>query len=146
MLKIKILSIGKTKEKWLNEAFQEYVKRLKPVVQIEYSWAKDLDQLNEWAQKENSYLCLDPNGQLFTSEAFARFLFQQWEKEGSRLTFIIGGAEGLPQEIKCKGDLISLSPLTFTHQITRLVFIEQIYRAIEIQKGTHYHKANSSLA
>lgn len=140
MLKLKILSVGKTKEKWLDEAFNEYVKRLKPVVQIESLWAKDTAQLIEWAQKENHYLCLDPTGRLFTSEEWTDFLFQQFEKEGSRLTLIIGGAEGLPPEIKQQGILISLSPLTFTHQITRLILIEQIYRATEIQKGSHYHK------
>jgi 23S rRNA (pseudouridine1915-N3)-methyltransferase len=140
LLKLKILSVGKTKERWLEQAFQEYVKRLKPFVQIEYSWAKDTSQLIEWSQKEISYLCLDPAGRLFTSEELAQFLFQQWEKQGSRLTLVIGGPEGLPQELKKKGILISLSPLTFTHQITRLVLIEQIYRIIEMQKGSQYHK------
>jgi 23S rRNA (pseudouridine1915-N3)-methyltransferase len=140
MLKLKILSVGKTKEKWLDNAFNEYVKRLKPSVHIECKWAKDTAQLVEWVQKEGAYLCLDPEGRLFTSEEWAHFLTQQWEKGGSRLTFVIGGAEGLPPEIKQQSNAISLSPLTFTHQITRLVLIEQIYRAIEIQKGTQYHK------
>lgn len=140
MIKLKILSVGKTKEKWLNEAFNEYVQRLSASVQIESAWAKDDAQLIEWAQKENLALCLDPAGRLFTSEEFAHFLIQQWERGGSRLTLIIGGAEGLPAEIKEKGSLISLSPLTFTHQMTRLVLIEQIYRSVEIQKGSHYHK------
>lgn len=140
MLKLKIFSVGKTKEKWLDDAFNEYVKRLQHSVQIQCSWAKDNAQLVEWAQKEASYLGLDPAGRLFTSEELTQFLFQQWEKEGSRLTLIIGGAEGLPPEIKQQGNLISLSPLTFTHQITRLVLIEQIYRAVEIHKGSQYHK------
>jgi 23S rRNA (pseudouridine1915-N3)-methyltransferase len=140
MLKLKILSVGKTKVGWLDEAFNEYVKRLRSSVQIECLWTKNTPQLIEWAQKENSYLCLDPAGQLFTSEELSQFLSQQWEKRDSRLTLIIGGAEGLPQELKQKGVLISLSPLTFTHQMTRLVLIEQIYRTIEIQKGSHYHK------
>lgn len=140
MLKLKILSIGKTKEKWLDEAFNEYVKRLKSSVQIECLWAKDDIQLVEWTRKENFYVSLDPSGRLFTSEEFAQFLSLQWEKGGSRLTFIIGGAEGLPVEIKQKGNLMSLSPLTFTHQMTRLILIEQIYRSIEIHKGSSYHK------
>ncbi len=139
MIKLKIFSIGKTKEKWLDEAFNEYVKRLKSFVQVECVWAKDNPQLLEWTQKESSYLCLDPSGRLLTSEEFAQFLIQQWEKGGSRLTLVIGGAEGLPPELK-QGPLLSLSPLTFTHQMTRLVLIEQIYRTIEIQKGSHYHK------
>lgn len=140
MIKLKILSVGKTKEQWLNDAFNEYVKRLSASVHIESVWAKDDAQLIEWARKESFYLCLDPAGRLFTSEELAHFFVQQWEKGGSRLTLIIGGAEGLPTEIKQRGILISLSPLTFTHQITRLVLIEQIYRATEIQKGSQYHK------
>lgn len=141
MLKLKILSVGKTKEKWLEEAFLEYVKRLKPTVQIECLWAKNSSQLLEWAQKESTYLCLDPKGRMLTSEEFADFLFHHWEQNGSRLTLIIGGAEGLPRDLKKQPDhLISLSPLTMTHQITRLVLIEQIYRTIEIQKGSQYHK------
>ncbi len=140
MLKLKIISIGKTKEKWLEDAFQEYVKRLMPFVQVECQWAKDNVQLIEWAQKESFYICLDPHGHLFTSEEFSSFFMRKWEAGGSRLTLIIGGAEGLPSELKKQTNLISLSRLTFTHQITRLVLIEQIYRTIEIHKGTHYHK------
>lgn len=140
MIKIKLLSVGKTKEKWLSEALEEYSKRLSAVVQIESVWAKDDRQLLEWVYKEERFLCLDPGGQLYTSKEFSELLSQQWEKGGSRLTFVIGGAEGLPQELKERGTLISLSPLTFTHQITRLILVEQIYRAAEIQKGSHYHK------
>lgn len=140
MLKLKIISIGKTKEKWLHEAFQEYIRRLKPLVQVEYLWAKDNAELISWVQKEGLHFCLDPQGRLFSSEEFSDFLVKQWEAGGSRLTLIIGGAEGLPLELKKNSFLISLSPLTFTHQITRLVLIEQIYRALEIYKGTPYHK------
>ena len=140
VLKLKIFSVGKTKEKWLDDAFREFVKRLKPFVQVDCLWAKDDLQLIEWTQKEKSYLALDPKGSLFTSEELAKFLLQKWEIEGSRLTIVIGGADGLPLQVKQKGTLISLSPLTFTHQMTRLIVIEQIYRSIEIQKGSHYHK------
>lgn len=140
MLKIKILSIGKTKETWLEQAFQEYQKRLTSRAQIDCLWAKDNAQLIEWAKKENSYISLDPQGLLFTSEKFSSFLSEQLEKEGSRLCFLIGGAEGLPEALKKEGKLISLSPLTFTHQITRLLLIEQIYRALEIERGSSYHK------
>ena len=63
------------------------------------------------------------------------------EKEGARCTFVIGGAEGLTLKMRQNATaLISLSPLTFTHQITRLVLLEQIYRAFEIKRGSHYHK------
>ena len=140
MLKLKILSVGKTKEKWLDEAFDEYEKRLKPVMQIECHWAKDSQQLYEWAQKEQNVICLDPQGLLVSSEKFAKMLEQAWTKGGSRLAIIIGGAEGLPESLKKQFQLISFSPMTFTHQITRLILIEQLYRSTEIQKGTQYHK------
>jgi 23S rRNA (pseudouridine1915-N3)-methyltransferase len=140
MLKLTILSIGKTKEKWLEEAFEEYIKRLKPSLQVTCLWAKDDPQLIEWAQRENFCVALDPAGQLMTSEEFSHFMVQSWEKGGSRLTLVIGGANGLPPELKQLSSLISLSPLTFTHQMTRLVLIEQIYRALEIHKGSKYHK------
>lgn len=140
MFKIKIFSVGKTKESWLEEAFNEYLMRLKPTLQIECLWVKDTPQLIEWALKESTLICLDPEGKLFTSEKFSSFLFHELEKGGSRLSLVIGGAEGLPEELKQRGTLISLSPLTFTHQITRLVLIEQIYRACEIKKGSKYHK------
>lgn len=140
MLKLKIFSIGKTKESWLEEALAEYIKRLKPHLTVEMGWAKEESQLVEWAKKEPVVICLDPQGQLFTSEEFSTFLAQCWEKGGSRLTFVIGGAEGLPPALKTKYPLLSLSSLTFTHQMTRLVLLEQIYRATEIQKGSRYHK------
>lgn len=140
MYHLKIISIGKTKEKWLDEAIGEYIKRLKPYVKLEMLWAKDNTQLIEWTRKESSYLCLDPQGKTFTSEKFSEFMIKEWEKRGSHLTMIIGGAEGLPSELKQKGFLISLSLLTFTHQITRLVLVEQVYRALEIHRGSAYHK------
>ncbi len=139
MLKLNILSVGKTKEKWLDEAFDEYIKRLKPTVQITCCWAKDDEQLVEWASREDLCLALDPQGRLMTSEQFSDYLISAWEKGGSRLAIVIGGALGLPMALK-RLPLISLSPLTFTHQITRLVLIEQIYRAIEINRGSKYHK------
>lgn len=140
MLKLKILSVGKTKEQWLEDAFSEYLKRLQPYVQVECQWAKDTPQLIEWTQKETAFICLDPQGRQLTSEELSAFLMNQWEKNGSRLTLVIGGAEGLPEVLRQQGVLISLSTLTLTHQITRLVVIEQIYRAIEIKRGSHYHK------
>lgn len=140
MLKLKIILIGKTKETWLEEAIDEYLKRLKPSISVEWLWAKDNAQLIEFSRKESLVIGLDPAGQLFTSEQFASFLSQAWEKGRSRLTMVIGGAEGLPPEFKKEFVLISLSPLTFTHQLTRLILIEQIYRAFEICKGSRYHK------
>lgn len=139
MLKVKVLSIGKTKEKWLEEALQEYLKRLSPVLNIEFLLFKTNDQLETQASKENSIICLDPNGKMVSSEEFATILTSGLEKGGSKLTFVIGGPEGLPINLREK-TMLSFSKMTFTHQICRLILVEQIYRAMELQKGSKYHK------
>lgn len=139
MYKVRILSVGKNKESWLEEALQEYSKRLTGTMTIELTWVKNSDQLTEQALKENA-VALDPQGQEFKSEDFAKFLDKKLVDGGSRLTFVIGDAEGLPPLLRQKLPLISLSKLTFTHQIARLILIEQIYRSLEILKGSEYHK------
>lgn len=140
MIKIKILSVGKTKESWLDQAIEEYVKRLQGAVSFEFFWAKDDQQLLALTQKEPILICLDPTGKQYSSEEFAHFFDEQCVKGGSRLTWVVGGAEGLPPSLRTHSSLLSLSKLTFTHQITRLILIEQIYRAIEINRGSPYHK------
>lgn len=114
---------------------------MKATLSIEWVLAKNDEKLLELAQKEPLLLCLDPKGVSVTSEEFSRLFYTSLVKGGSRLAFVIGGAEGLPSALKRKSShLISLSPLTFTHQITRLILLEQLYRALEIQKGSSYHK------
>lgn len=141
MYQVKIFTIGKTKEPWLQEALREYEKRLRPTMSIEWVIVKDNAQLITQASKEKTWISLSPNASLFTSEQFSGFIHHHLEKSGSRICFVIGGAEGLSVDFLSKSPhCISLSPLTFTHQITRLVLLEQIYRATEISKGSHYHK------
>jgi 23S rRNA (pseudouridine1915-N3)-methyltransferase len=141
MYKLKILSIGKTKESWLEDALQEYTKRLKSSMTFEWIFAKNLEELENLAEKTSSYIALDPQGIQLSSVAFAKQLHRSLLEGGSRLCFVIGGAEGLSSKIKLKASLlISLSTLTFTHQLTRLILLEQIYRATEIEKGSSYHK------
>lgn len=140
MQKIRIFSIGKTKEEWLDSAIKEYLNRLKSTHTIEFIWAKNDAQLVELATKEPLLICLDEKGSLMTSEQFAVFFQKNLEQGGARLAIAIGGAEGLPIQLKSPYQQISLSPMTFTHQLVRLVLIEQIYRAVEINKGSKYHK------
>lgn len=137
MIKVKIYTIGKTKESWLLEALAEYEKRLQGTMQIEWLLAKDDNDLAKWALADPNFIALDVQGQLLSSENFSQKLFQSH----SRLSFVIGGAEGLPPPIKKSAKwLWSLSPLTFTHQMTRLILLEQLYRAAEIHNNGPYHK------
>lgn len=136
MFKVKVLTIGRCKEVWLAEGIAEYEKRLQGKVAIEWLIAKDDAQLIEWAEAE-PFIALDPKGELLTSEAWS----QKMVRFGSRFNFVIGGAVGLPGKLLEKARFRwSLSPLTFTHQMTRLILVEQIYRALEIDRGSQYHK------
>jgi 23S rRNA (pseudouridine1915-N3)-methyltransferase len=141
MFKIKIFTIGKTKEAWLKEALLEYSQRLASSLSIEWIYAKDAEQLCALLKKETSFICLDPLGKAYSSEEFSTFLFHQLIAKGARLAFVIGGPSGIPKEIVDRAThLVSFSRLTFTHQLIRLLLLEQIYRACEIEKGSAYHK------
>ena len=141
MYRIKIFSIGKTKETWLLDAISEYEKRLKAIMPIEWIFTKNNEQLRLLLDKEFFFVALVPSAKEVTSEQFANSLYLWLERFGCRLSFVIGGAEGIPEDLAEKAfQTLSLSKLTFTHQIARLILIEQIYRATEIHKGSEYHK------
>lgn len=140
MYRLRIYSVGKTKEPWLEEAINDYLTRLQHIISIEFIWAKTDEHLLTLVSKEPNLVCLDASGQVMNSAQFSNFLIKQFENSGARLAMVIGGAEGLPPSLKSGHPLVSLSPMTFTHQIVRLVLIEQIYRAFEIAKGSRYHK------
>ena len=141
MYKIKIITVGKIKEKWLNIAIDEYLKRLSNLVEIKWLFLKNDEKLISLCIKEKSFVCLDICGKRFSSEKFSLTIQNLLEKQKHNLTFVIGGAEGIPEIIRSKANLlISFSDLTFTHQIVRLILLEQIYRSFEIAKGSNYHK------
>ncbi|MDN3504273.1 MAG: 23S rRNA (pseudouridine(1915)-N(3))-methyltransferase RlmH [Rhabdochlamydiaceae bacterium] len=141
MIKIKILSVGKQKHSWLEEAIKEYEKRLTGAVQIEWLLYKSDDQLEANAIQEKRLICLDPRGIEYDSPQFSQFIQKELNQHGPRLTFIIGGALGLCEALKEKANhTISVSKLTFTHQLARLILVEQLYRSLEIAKNSPYHK------
>ena len=140
MIRIKLLTVGKTHEPWLQDGIQMYVERLSPWVHFELLLLKDLQHLEKEVEKEKHVVLLDADGHVHDSIGFAEWLFKEIERAGSRLSFVIGPAEGLPAHMKKRYPAISLSRLTFTHQLARLVLMEQIFRAFEINKGSAYHK------
>jgi 23S rRNA (pseudouridine1915-N3)-methyltransferase len=140
MYHLRIISIGKTKEPWLDDACNEYIKRLSHRMSVDFIWLKTDQQLTSALAKENNVVCLDPVGKEMNSEKFAKFVEKSFEKGGTHLTIAIGGPEGLPSEVRATYPLISLSQLTMTHQIVRIVLMEQLYRAMEILAGSPYHK------
>jgi 23S rRNA (pseudouridine1915-N3)-methyltransferase len=149
-MKINIRIVGRKagSEKWLEAGVAMYETRLRPsTLEVETTWHKDNDALVKGVEtdqsKGHSVVLLDPVGKTRTSEQLSDDLYQWLDQGGSRLSLVIGGAEGLPSELKettPSPQLMSLSALTFTHQFARLMLIEQIYRASEIRKGSGYHK------
>ena len=158
-MNIKIYCIGKIKEQYLKDGISEYLKRLSPYAKteiIEVMDSKVKDNPNDFditkAKNEegervlklikNDYLIgLDLNKKEFTSEEFAEFIEQKFVEGGSSISFVIGGSYGLSENLKKRcNSSISLSKLTYLHQMTRLILLEQIYRAFKILNNETYHK------
>lgn len=138
MYKINLYSVGKNKESWLSEALQIYQKRLLSQIDIQFHWLKTTELLIKTLEKESFIVCFDPKGSELTSEQFAETLKQELQKSGCKLSIVIGPAEGLPNVLK-KFPLISFSKMIFTHQLSRIIALEQIYRAVQIWKNSPYH-------
>ena len=158
-MKIKIYCIGKIKEQYLKDGINEYIKRISPYSNIEIievldSKVKDNPNQSDISKAKNEegdrvlkllkndYLIgLDMNKIEFTSEDFAEFLQKKMVEGGSNISFVIGGSYGLSDALKTRCNTsISLSKLTFLHQMTRLILLEQIYRAFKILNNETYHK------
>eukprot|EP00977_Amphora_coffeiformis_P002843 scaffold528_cov165-Amphora_coffeaeformis.AAC.55 len=140
-IKVTIRIVGRKggSEKWVEDGCEMYVKRLKPAnVDLVTEWHKSNELLikgveSDWS-KNFPVVLLDPKGKKFSSEKFSAEFYRLAEQGGSRLVYVIGGAEGLPDELRSssQSELLSFSDMTFTHQFSRLVLSEQIYRASEI--------------
>ena len=155
-MKILLLAIGKTDEDYLITGIKKYVGRLGHYVSFEMKEIPDIRNrktLSEEQQKKaESFLLLqqlqpgdyvvllDENGKQYTSVAFAENMEKLMASGAKRIVFVIGGPYGFAQEVYDKADAkLSLSPMTFSHQMVRLVFVEQLYRAFTILKGEPYH-------
>jgi 23S rRNA (pseudouridine1915-N3)-methyltransferase len=150
-----IASVGKLKHKPWRLAQDDYLTRLQRYTQIQLVEVKDVvgrhipdqvgmaregEQLLKVTAVANCRIALTPAGKLMRSQAWARFLQQQIEQYG-RLAFLIGGPLGFSDEVldACEVKL-SLSPLTFPHELARVILLEQLYRAATIVAGEKYHK------
>lgn len=130
--------MGKNKEEWLEEALLSYQKRLQKQILLQFHWLKSSEHIQKALQKETVIFCFDPIGDALTSEHFAQALEKGFVQGGSQLALVIGEAKGLSLELK-KYPLISLSKMIFTHQLSRLIVTEQIYRAVHIWNNSPYH-------
>lgn len=151
MLNIKIITIGTIKENYFNDAVLEYIKRLKPYAKINFVELKaeafndsnkeqikkiEAEKIENALKKceKKSIFLLDERGSLFDSKEFAKFI-----DKNQCLVFVIGGSLGFSEELLKKYKKVSLSNLTFLHEMVRVILLEQIYRSITIINKKNYH-------
>ena len=159
-MKIKIVTVGKLKEKYLKDGIAEYAKRLKHFTKFELIELSDEKTPDKASHLENQQIlekegnrilskitdkefviALAIEGQQFPSEEFSKILSDITIRGISNITFVIGGSLGLSNTVKKRANLLmSFGKLTLPHQLMRLVLVEQIYRAFMIQQGSPYHK------
>tara|TARA_B100000073_G_scaffold257687_1_gene217621 strand:- start:823 stop:1245 length:423 start_codon:yes stop_codon:yes gene_type:complete len=135
--RLSINAIGKIKKPWITEGINLYKKRM-PDLLINESKSFNLNQLK--GNKANYILIsLSEEGETFNSHEFASLLLGF---NNNKINFLIGDTEGLPPHIKSNSDLLlSLSSLTFPHELARLLLVEQIYRAVSIIQNSPYHRS-----
>lgn len=159
-MKIKVVTVGKLKEKYLKDGIAEYSKRISRFAKLEMIELADEKTPDKASESENQkileiegqrilskvgdrdfVIVLAIEGKTLSSEEFSKQLEEASIKGFSTLTFIIGGSLGLAQDVKKRSNLsVSFGRLTLPHQLMRLVLVEQIYRAFTIQQGSPYHK------
>jgi len=156
LLSIRLVSIGRDKDEWITAGCEHYRKLLARYARVEFEFLPSLKNAgalspDEIKVKEAARLAaaigsgflivLHDRGKSFDSPTFARELEKIEIHSRGRLTIVIGGPFGLHQSILDRSDLVwSLSPLTYSHQMTRVIVLEQLYRAFSILHGTSYHK------
>ena len=155
-MKIKLIVVGKTNAKYLLEGEREYENRLKHYTKFEEIIIQDVKQSgklseNELKKKESQLILgklensdhvilLDDKGKSYSSVEFANFLQQKMNSSLKSLVFVVGGAFGFSDEVYQRANSkVSLSKMTFSHQMVRLIFKEQLYRGLSILRGEKYH-------
>lgn len=159
MMKVDIIALGKLKEKYLRDASDEYAKRLSrycdlkitelsPVAlsdnpsenEVSNALLKEREMISRAIPKDSFIVALCIEGKEISSEELA-YVFKEKANEGKRICFIIGSSYGLSGEIKKFADMrLSVSKMTFPHQLFRIMLLEQTYRAFKINEGSTYHK------
>lgn len=141
---IKLICVGKVKEAYIKEGINEFVKRLTAFSKFEIIELKDSNPEKEGKEIMNKIdngkvFLLDEKGKEFSSGDFSELLNKE-VMNNKNLIFVIGGPNGLDSELKKKYQSIALSRMTFTHEMARLFFIEQLYRAFMINNNRSYHR------
>lgn len=154
MMNLELICVGKIKESYLNEAIVEYTKRIKPFTNLTINEIKEINtsDINKNLIEEgknilkcinqNDYvITLEINGKMIDSNELANLINNHYTYDSRKIIFIIGSSNGLSDEVKNRSDYkLSFSKMTFPHQLMRVIFLEQIYRAFTILNNIKYHK------
>jgi 23S rRNA (pseudouridine1915-N3)-methyltransferase len=157
MIHFRIISVGKTREKWIQQGIDHYTKLLSKSARIEdvivrsekvldetkkdFVLGKEEENILNRLKTGNPAIVLDEHGKHFGSTDFAALINDYTNHGKSGFDFVIGSALGLTEGVRKKADLImSFSSLTFPHEIAKLLLTEQLYRAMSILSGSKYHK------
>ena len=156
LMKFFILAIGNKMPDWVRAGYYEYIKRLPHGIEVQLieikpekrSSGKQTEQLlsaecqriQALLPRDSQTVVLDERGQQWATMKFANVI-KEWITDGNTVVFIIGGADGLHHDIKCRAvEIIALSKLTLPHGLARVLLAEQLYRAVSIIKGHPYHR------
>jgi 23S rRNA (pseudouridine1915-N3)-methyltransferase len=156
LLRIRIVAVGDHKDRWVQEACDHYTKLISRFAELDLVlvsgpkpasslppaqiMTKEAQVLSRELAKEY-LIALSDKGKKQDSETFAKEIARLEMVSGGKVTFVIGGAYGLAPDVLKRADTVySLSPLTFSHQLARVVLLEQLYRGFSILRGTSYHK------
>ena len=152
-MKLRILSVGRPKEPFVVQGVREYLKRLGRHLSCDLIHLAETKGLAASASREETtrralkalgvrdyVVLLDEEGPLMGSPAFSHWFYDRLDGASGQLVFVVGGAYGVGEELKRRADaLLSLSPMTLTHELALLFFMEQLYRGVMIRLGTSYH-------
>ncbi|MGV6828698.1 MAG: 23S rRNA (pseudouridine(1915)-N(3))-methyltransferase RlmH [Flavobacteriales bacterium] len=155
-MKITLLTIGKTDNKNLQQLIEEYSNRLKHYITFNLEVIPDIKKVKNVSEKlqkqiegveilkritkQDALILLDENGKTLTSVGFSEFLQKKMNSGIKNLVFVIGGPYGFSEEVYARAtNKLSLSAMTFSHQMVRLFFIEQLYRGFTILRNEPYH-------
>ena len=155
-MKINLIVISKTDQKYMQEGVQEYVKRLSRYIQFEMTEIPDLKNAKNLStdeqkkkegelilskiEKGSEIILLDDKGKDYTSMQFSKLLQDKMNSGIKTLTFVVGGPYGFSDDVYAVAQSkFSLSKMTFSHQMVRLIFLEQLYRGFTILKNEPYH-------
>ena len=150
------MTVGKTDKKWVQEGIKIYADRLKHYIPFSITEIPELKNVSAFTKEQiktkegelilknirpsDDLILLDEHGKEYTSVEWSKFIEQRMSRSGKDIVFVIGGAYGFSQEVYSRSDAkVSLSKMTFSHQMVRAIFVEQIYRAFTIMKGEPYH-------